>query len=184
MSVNTIKNIELLNNDINSVNNDISNLRQINFTGVSDTTAIKESYSKNNQLTNALSNKLLSISNTMQDLTPSFDNMKNNIAVNNSKYTELSDILTTKRDIRTAMVTKSQLDNNLNLQINDGIEDSAITYKTNYSTYLTYLFFTVIILVGMIIMFWFPQKGNLDIFILVLSISIIAYLYMKNNIKI
>ena len=182
MTINNVENIKIIKNEIADVHNDISTLYDIPFKNSSSDTVlltaneIVANKNSNNTVTNTITNKLKSISNTMEKITPEFYNMKTNMITNNLDYSALNEKLNTAKNI-----IKSEANKVENLQIADAIETSEIVHKNKYSNYLRYLLFMILILAGSVIMFWFPQKGNLDIFIFILSTFIIAYLYTTNN---
>ena len=187
MTINNVENIKIIKNEIADVHNDISTLYDIPFKNSSSDTVlltaneIVANKNSNNTVTNTITNKLKSISNTMEKITPEFYNMKTNMITNNLDYSALNEKLNTAKNIRDQNIIKSEANKVENLQIADAIETSEIVHKNKYSNYLRYLLFMILILAGSVIMFWFPQKGNLDIFIFILSTFIIAYLYTTNN---
>ena len=185
MTINNVENIKIIKKEIADVHNDISTLNAIPFTNSSDTVLtaneIVANKNSNNTVTNTITNKLKSISNTIEKITPEFCNMKTNMITNNLDYSALNEKLNTAKNIREQNIIKSEANKVENLRIADAIETSEIVHKNKYSNYLRYLLFMILILAGSVIMFWFPQKGNLDIFIFILSTFIIAYLYTTNN---
>ena len=100
--------------------------------------------------------------------------LKNNTSLVN-KQTELTDLIKQNIISPSSVISKQREVDTLRGRINN----SKLVYKSRVFIYIIYIFITLIIIGGLVSMYWFPSKGRLDIFIAIIAVLLLLLTFYQ-----
>ena len=92
-----------------------------------------------------------------------------------NKNTELTDLINLNKTLTSSAVYKQREVDTLSGRINN----SRLVNKSRVFVYILYIIITLIIIGGLIFMYWFPSKGRLDIFISVVAVLLLLLTFYQ-----
>ena len=152
------------------VQNDISSIRDYvqRFDNSSD-----PAYKATDFHSNEITRKIISLKNNIDNI-GGYDTMINEQALKNNtslvnKQKELADLIKENENSTSSVIYKQREVDTLRGRINN----SKLVNNSRVSIYIIYIFITLVIIGGLVSMYWFPSNGRLNIFIAIIAVLLL-----------
>ena len=156
-------------NDIPIIRNDVYNYNNSKET----------KYKATDLYSNAITRKIDSLKtniDTIGSYVPLMNNQSLNYdTINKAKTTNLISLIVENEKNPASNIYKQREIDTLRGRINN----SKLVNKSRVIIYIIYIFITLVIIGGLISMYWFPSKGRLDIFISIIAVLLLLLTFYQ-----
>ncbi len=136
-------------------------------------------YQMTDVYSNEITQKIISLENNIFNIN-AYDMMINDQALQNAtslvnKRNELLDLTNDLNNSTSSVIYKQREVDTLRGRINN----SKLVNNSRVSIYIIYIFITLIIIGGLVSMYWFPSNGRLNIFISIIAVLLLLLSYYQ-----